>query len=465
MSLCDLLFGSHDQVVDPITVYWSLRYMFAVASWVLNDLAVERLTPAIKSERLKSLFFLATSYVSWTYQSHTFSNSIETILVLWCLVIIVEIDKATLIGKSFDCALLGAMIVFGIFNRITFPAFLLVPMTSLIPHFFKHPSAFLSFALSGIAVFCLGVYIDTTLYGANIDGPSFMSLPYVITPINNILYNSDPSKLALHGLHSPLQHWFVNLPQLIGPAFLLLMSRKHWKSIAFQSAVSAVFILSLIPHAEPRFLLPVVPLFCVCFDIDVISRRGPQVSVIFLAAWLIFNTFMGVLMGTFHQGGIVPAQTEFSERLSFAENVIWWKTYSPPIWILGKPHGSVNVISPDSDTNDDNVRFAPIYRDYVEAPNRDELMTIVDLMGAPETVVSDVLAMSPASLTYFVAPSSLVKKSPVLNQLVKNNYLTQVWFTYTHISLDNIDWSDLGASAPGLAIWKLDKSPPVNSTG
>lgn len=462
MSLCDLMFGSHDEMVDPVTVYWSLRYMFAVASWVLNDLAVERLTPAIKSERLKSLFFLATSYVSWTYQSHTFSNSVETILVLWCLVIIVEIDKATLIGKSFDCALLGAMIVFGVFNRITFPAFLLVPMTSLIPHFYKYPSAFLSFILSGIAVFCLGVYIDTTLYGANIGGSPPLSLPYVITPLNNILYNSDPAKLALHGLHSPLQHWFVNLPQLIGPAFLLLMSKKHWKNIAFQSAVSAIVILSFIPHAEPRFLLPAVPLFSVCFDIDVISRRGHQISVIFLAAWLIFNMAMGILMGTFHQGGIVPAQIEFSENLTFAENVIWWKTYSPPIWILGKPHGSVNVISPDPNTNDDNLRFAPIYQNYVHSPDKDELMTIVDLMGAPELVVRDVLAMSPLS-TYFVAPVSSVKKSPLLTQFVRDGYLTQVWFTRIHLSLDDIDWSDLGSSSPGLAIWKLDKPPPIDS--
>jgi GPI mannosyltransferase 4 len=38
-------------------------------------------------------------------------------------------------------------------------------------------------------------------------------------------------------------------------------------------------------------------------------------------------------MGVYHQGGIVPTQVFLSKQPD-ATNAIWWKTYSPPIWLL-----------------------------------------------------------------------------------------------------------------------------------
>lgn len=60
--------------------------MFAL-SLILEDGAIYELNDA-SSQRSTALFMVASSYVTWTWQMHTFSNSVETIVVLWSLVMI-----------------------------------------------------------------------------------------------------------------------------------------------------------------------------------------------------------------------------------------------------------------------------------------------------------------------------------------------------------------------------------------
>lgn len=43
----------------------------------------------------------------------------------------------------------------------------------------------------------------------------------IITPLNNLVYNLDPEKLASHGVHPLYLHIAVNLPLLFGPLVLL----------------------------------------------------------------------------------------------------------------------------------------------------------------------------------------------------------------------------------------------------
>lgn len=41
-------------------------------------------------------------------------------------------------------------------------------------------------------------------------------------------------------------------------------------------------------------------------------------------------------MGVYHQGGVIPAQIWLGEQDSLGlSEVLWWRTYSPPIWLLG----------------------------------------------------------------------------------------------------------------------------------
>jgi GPI mannosyltransferase 4 len=143
-----------DGDVPPIAVFWTLRVLMFILSFVLEDWAIHELVPSPRHRRV-AMLLVASSYVTWTYQTHTFSNSIETLVVAWSLVLIDRIvaktvstavssgTKAKLLtneqkqSSMISCGLLGVVATFGIFNRITFPAFLLIPGFRLIPHFWN----------------------------------------------------------------------------------------------------------------------------------------------------------------------------------------------------------------------------------------------------------------------------------------------------------------------------------------
>lgn len=88
--------------VSPSIVYWTLRVLMLTLSVVMEDWAIHEL---VESPRARSLAMLlsASSYVTWTFQTHTFSNSLETLLVSWSLVLIQRIvqDKVCLLRSSF----------------------------------------------------------------------------------------------------------------------------------------------------------------------------------------------------------------------------------------------------------------------------------------------------------------------------------------------------------------------------
>lgn len=59
-------------------------------SFVLEDWALHEQITSTRHRRIAGLL-VASSYVTWTFQTHTFSNSIETLAVLWSLVLIQRI--------------------------------------------------------------------------------------------------------------------------------------------------------------------------------------------------------------------------------------------------------------------------------------------------------------------------------------------------------------------------------------
>lgn len=58
-----------------------------VVNFVLEDWALHELVQSPRHRRL-AIVLVASSYVTWSYQTHTFSNSVETMIVLWVLVMI-----------------------------------------------------------------------------------------------------------------------------------------------------------------------------------------------------------------------------------------------------------------------------------------------------------------------------------------------------------------------------------------
>ena len=79
-----------DGEIPPHVVFWVLRVLMFIMNFVLLDWAIYELVPA-KRHRQTAVLLVASSYVTWTYQTHTFSNSVETLVVAWSLVLIERI--------------------------------------------------------------------------------------------------------------------------------------------------------------------------------------------------------------------------------------------------------------------------------------------------------------------------------------------------------------------------------------
>ena len=205
----------------------------------------------------------------------------------------------------------------------------------------------------------VAVATDTAYYTGPAATESFRALfsyidkAPVLTPLNNIRYNTQTSNLAEHGLHPHYQHFLANLPQLLGPALPVLLAsfypfttsnlRSSLSDPQLTSAITSIGILSIIPHQELRFLLPCVPLLLTCFRLPSSSR----LLTTFWTTWLLFNTLFSALMGVYHQGGVIPSVLSLSSLIPPALNathsnahnieVFYWKTYPPPTYLLGSP--------------------------------------------------------------------------------------------------------------------------------
>lgn len=76
--------------VAPHVIYYTLRLVMFILSFVLEDWAIHELVPS-PQRRTSAMVLVASSYVTWTYQTHTFSNAVETLVVLWSIVMIQRI--------------------------------------------------------------------------------------------------------------------------------------------------------------------------------------------------------------------------------------------------------------------------------------------------------------------------------------------------------------------------------------
>lgn len=309
----------------------------------------------------------------------------------------------------------------------------------------------------GLLFSTIAIYIDSAFYKPTASLLEILRNP-VITPLDNLLYNTDTTNLATHGLHSHHQHFAINLPQLLGPAYIaMLLSLFSWPPIPpwlrnarALSALSATALLSIFPHQEPRFLIPAIPLLLTCMRL--------HRSRLFLASWLLFNAAMGFLMGVYHQGGIVPTQLAMRDIVhsntaaqgikSLPDTtVFWWKTYSPPQWLLGTGTNETGTI--------DTV-------DLMGIPGL-EMVKHLDQSVPRCPTTSPVYLVAPMSATFldeYTTPSTLASPhSP-------NLQLYRLWTYRKHLNLDDLDFGDDGVLATlrrvvgrrGLAVWSVRRA-------
>jgi phosphatidylinositol glycan class Z len=76
----------------------------------------------------------------------------------------------------------------------------------------------LFFILSGLPAFCAIVIVDSLYYGylslAQIYIMDISIYSFLVTPVNFIRYNINPSNTAAHGEHPRFLHLIVNIPLL-----------------------------------------------------------------------------------------------------------------------------------------------------------------------------------------------------------------------------------------------------------
>lgn len=298
--------------------------------------------------------------------------------------------------------------------------------------------------ISGLLTAILAVSVDTLFYKPAASTWSDLVRHPVVTPLNNLLYNMQPANLAQHGIHPWYQHFLVNLPQLLGPAAVLLFIRPHL-SLRLYSALSGVVVLSTFQHQEARFLLPTVPLI-------LSSIRLPKRTKFlraWIAGWIIFNLLLGTLMGIYHQAGVVPAQ-DFLSKQPDATKAVWWKTYMPPIWLLD---GKNEVL----ETRDlMNAKGELLFAELGELATCD---TPADRRSKEY--------LKERNGTYLIAPLSASWLDPYLqNKGLEGFRFREVWRRRQHLNLDDMDFAEDGIwntlsrviGRRGLAIWRVTKS-------
>lgn len=162
-----------------------------------------------------------------------------------------------------------------------------------------------------------------------------------------------------------------------------------------------------------------------------------------------FNVILGLLMGTYHQAGIVPAQV-FMSKQPDATQAIWWKTYMPPIWLL---NGKNAVLK----TKDVAGMEGPILLEELER---------IATCDTPADRRNLEYLKEPNG-TYLIAPLSTTWLDPYLNNKGLDGLrFREVWRHRRHLNLDDLDWGEDGfwptikrvVGRRGLAAWRVTKS-------
>lgn len=312
----------------------------------------------------KTRLAFASSYVALTYLTHTFTNSIETILfaVLICL---------TLKGKSTSQKqnlFMGIILSLGFFNRPTFVCFAFVPTLCKIfstKNMNKMMRSILSLSFSFMATSLVMIATDSMYHNLTFrsavlssDFSTLLNLDQlVITPFNFLAYNTKASNLANHGLHPWYFHAVVSIPSIglfFGASFYLDIVKRIFKlrsqSLQDTSLKLLIFILaplvmfSVIPHQEPRFLIPCIIPLCLLYGIKLKSKAK-------LALWLTSNLVLTLFYGFVHQAGVTRALFELKDHLKqdidARQIVIFSRTYLPPQHLLQLDDSAKNIAFED----------------------------------------------------------------------------------------------------------------------
>ncbi|XP_076250424.1 phosphatidylinositol glycan anchor biosynthesis class Z isoform X2 [Rhynchophorus ferrugineus] len=308
-------------VVSPYFLLVMPRFIMGLFSFTV-DYCLYKICYNNNEKYKTRLIVLGSSYVLLVYSTRTFSNSIELILFSLLLLFVCEsqtfsnelvrkqeyidyryknseslVEKVKfhklrlyLVPDTYRNGLIiASIVIFGIFNRPTFIGFAVIPIFFWIYRgtgtkrvsVTQFHTRILFFAFCSLPAFILNVIIDSFYYGYLTWGEIGMldvSIDnFVVTPLNFLKYNVLSTNLEKHGLHPRYLHFLINVPLLfnilgalalfkIGEYYYLIIqgklnllpSVKSIKMVMIMSFISPILMLSVFPHQEPRFIIPVI---------------------------------------------------------------------------------------------------------------------------------------------------------------------------------------------------------------
>jgi len=309
--------------MSTVMLLLSPRIMMGLLSFTMDNI-LNRICCSLKLSRQNSglaTFLFRSSHVTIVFLTRTFSNNAEQLLFAVILLCIFKRNSCKFVW-TLDF-ILGVLIGIGFFIRQSILGFAIYPMTQIGTSLLfscknvkmlKPVFSYITMVLLGIgfsSAFCIGldcVYFSTT---CNLDG-------ILITPLNLIKYNSNIENLKLHGIHPRFLHATVNMFMLFGPLYVVLIfqvissfkntslrslfmfaSSKNIGGYLLMAVITPLAVLSVVPHQEPRFILPLLILLC-CYA----AHHGRIFhSKKFKLCWVLFNLFGIAWFGFLHQGG------------------------------------------------------------------------------------------------------------------------------------------------------------------
>lgn len=134
------------------------------------------------------------------------------------------------------CFEIGTILAIGTFNRPTFLLFAVTPIFYWLSRgFSKNYNHFVRiFNLRFLVLFvCVlpGVFLLILIDSIYFEHITDNEANFVLTPLNFIKYNINPSNLAEHGIHFRITHVFVNTPLLFNILTLLFFGSLQLNSL------------------------------------------------------------------------------------------------------------------------------------------------------------------------------------------------------------------------------------------
>lgn len=304
------------------------------------------------------------------------------------------------LNKTYYCkaALIGIIGVAGLFNRPTFALMALCPAILYCNAKQEKITQHAVFVGAGaMCSFTILTLVDTYYFSENFQDllsrcdvdKSSVSMCFltsflkwiVITPYNFFLYNSNAAHLAEHGLHPRYLHLTVNINLLFGPLsfyfykrlynLILIPMKKKKIDTSYCPLIMIIFplvLLSLFPHQEPRFLIPILP-FVVMIGIEQIEEK-PKIKNVFIFVWILFNMLLTPIYGVLHQGGVVQSLLHVEKQLNYKQSEInpifnsddkfvFFRTYMPPHSLILSKRSKSQIIDVQGGNIDYFLRYLP----------------------------------------------------------------------------------------------------------